>query len=54
METQTDIQTVPCQRCSGYGWIEYEVDYFGRKTEWGRCGECGGTGEIEIEQEAAA
>jgi DnaJ-class molecular chaperone len=41
-----------CEKCEGYGWIGAEVDHFGRKLEWVRCGVCGGLGELE-EEEAA-
>jgi len=40
-----------CPDCEG-GWVEYEVDYFGRKMRWGRCNnpDCRG-GIIEEEEE---
>lgn len=41
---------VRCEKCNGSGWLEYEVDHFGRKTEWGPCNAPGCVnGEIEIE-----
>lgn len=39
----TDCPNPNCQR----GWVEYEIDYFGRQTKWGRCDQCI-DGEITI------
>ena len=57
IEPIIEAPAVPCERCSGTGWIEYEIDPFGRKTEWGRCnarGCCGGEIEVEAMEVAAA
>jgi len=41
---------IDCPRCKGSGWLEYDVDYFGRKQDWGRCNAegCRG-GEVTLE-----
>lgn len=48
--SESVINCIPCEKCDGTGWLEYEVDYFGRKTQWGRCNAPGCVnGQIEIE-----
>lgn len=37
---------VDCDRCDGTGEREYELDLF--MSDYGRCIDCGGTGQIEV------
>lgn len=32
-----DAEWIECEKCEGFGFIEYQVDHFGRKLEWGVC-----------------
>jgi DnaJ-class molecular chaperone len=36
----------PCERCEGTGFIEVEIDHFGRKTEWIPCPDCRKSGVV--------
>lgn len=40
-EVNLDVDWIPCEKCHRTGWLDYEVDYFGRKTEPGRCNALG-------------
>jgi hypothetical protein len=43
---------VECEKCHGTGFIEYDVDYFGRKQEWGRCNAKGcENGMVEVQSQ---
>jgi hypothetical protein len=45
----TDIRIIPCEECGGEGELYYAWANDPHPRSSGRCGACGGRGEVEIE-----